>query len=83
MISVLNKIDPNTPHGKMMLAAAATNDISDEQFEKMLRDHDVPIDPEEKGLKDLLRIFDVIQMNRPELYKKLEESIGEIKSSIQ
>ena len=83
MISVLNNIDPETPTGKMMLAAAATNDLSDEQFEKMLRDHDVVVDTEQNGLKDLLKIFDVIQTNRPELYKKLEDSINEIKSSIQ
>ncbi|MCC7436467.1 hypothetical protein IT402_01160 [Candidatus Nomurabacteria bacterium] len=83
MISVLNNIDPNTPHGKMMLAAASTNDISDEQFEKILMDHDVPVDPEQSGLKNLLKIFDVIQINRPELYKKLEDNVSKVKSSIQ
>jgi hypothetical protein len=83
MITVLNNIDPNTPTGKLMLLAAATKDLPDDQFEKILREHEVEVDAEEKGLKDLLKIFDVIQINRPELYKKLEDGIGEIRSSIK
>ena len=70
MITVLSNIDPNTPLGKIRLAAIATNDFTDEQFEKMLMEHEVSSEDE------LAKILDVVQKNRSELYKQLESRVA-------
>jgi hypothetical protein len=75
MIQVLNNIDPETKLGKMQLAAIAVNDFSDEQFEKMFLEYTVQVDAEAKGLEEVFKILDIVEINRPILYKKICEQI--------
>ena len=79
MITVLNAIDPNTPVGKLLLAAAATTDISDKEFEIMLLRFEIPVDEKEVGLLDLFKILEVVSINRPILYKNFENWVLENK----
>ncbi len=73
---VLSKINPDTPLGKLQLAGIATNEISDEKFEELFHDFDVE---GEEGIDDLMKILDVMRINRPALYQKYEKQILALK----
>jgi hypothetical protein len=75
---VLSNIDPDTPLGKIQLAGIATETVSDEQFEKLFRDFKIK---DEKGLDDLLKILEIMKVNRPVLYQKYEKQILELTST--
>jgi hypothetical protein len=69
-------IDLSTKVGKMKLVAG-TDSFSDDECENMLMEYEIE---NEADIDDVFQILNVVAIYRPELYKKLEDTISELKA---